>query len=180
MQMKTRYFIAALTTMALASCKQELMPQESSNAQEVAAPGATAQTPTQQTAQVTPQPQQAAAQQVMQPAQAPAKVAKGMNPPHGQPGHRCDIAVGAPLNSAPAKAAPTTTAPGAAITKQINPTALSSTPTAPGMNPPHGQPGHRCEIAVGAPLSSAPAATGVPATLAAPAVTPAPTETKTQ
>ncbi len=24
--------------------------------------------------------------------------------------------------------------------------------TAPGMNPPHGQPGHRCDIAVGAPL----------------------------
>jgi hypothetical protein len=26
-------------------------------------------------------------------------VAKGMNPQHGQAGHRCDIAVGAPLNS---------------------------------------------------------------------------------
>jgi len=25
-----------------------------------------------------------------------------LNPAHGQPGHRCDIAVGAPLNSAPA------------------------------------------------------------------------------
>src|SRR6188474_1027285 len=29
------------------------------------------------------------------------KTAEGMNPPHGQPGHRCDIAVGAPLNSPP-------------------------------------------------------------------------------
>ena len=28
-------------------------------------------------------------------AQAPVKA--GMNPAHGQPGHRCDIAVGAPL-----------------------------------------------------------------------------------
>jgi len=28
-------------------------------------------------------------------------VAPGMNPAHGQPGHRCDIAVGAPLNSKP-------------------------------------------------------------------------------
>lgn len=28
---------------------------------------------------------------------------KGLNPAHGQPGHRCDIAVGAPLNSAPAQ-----------------------------------------------------------------------------
>ena len=29
-------------------------------------------------------------------------------------------------------------------------------PTAPGMNPPHGQPGHRCDIAIGAPLNSKP------------------------
>jgi hypothetical protein len=35
----------------------------------------------------------------------------GMNPPHGQAGHRCDIAVGAPLNSPSNKdvAAPATT-----------------------------------------------------------------------
>lgn len=32
---------------------------------------------------------------------APQPVAAGMNPAHGQPGHRCDIAVGAPLNSKP-------------------------------------------------------------------------------
>ena len=30
-----------------------------------------------------------------------AATAEGMNPPHGQPGHRCDIAVGAPLDSKP-------------------------------------------------------------------------------
>ncbi len=30
-----------------------------------------------------------------------ASTAPGMNPPHGQPGHRCDIAVGAPLDSPP-------------------------------------------------------------------------------
>jgi hypothetical protein len=29
------------------------------------------------------------------------KVAPGMNPAHGQPNHRCDIAVGEPLNSKP-------------------------------------------------------------------------------
>jgi len=33
--------------------------------------------------------------------------------------------------------------------------------TAPGMNPPHGQPGHRCDIAVGAALDSKPAPTPV-------------------
>ncbi len=30
-------------------------------------------------------------------------IAPGMNPPHGQPGHRCDIPVGAPLDSPPGK-----------------------------------------------------------------------------
>ena len=62
-----------------------------------------------------------------------------LNPAHGQPGHRCDIAVGAPLSSAPA-------------TTSVN------TATAPQkLNPAHGQPGHRCDIAVGAPLNSTPA-----------------------
>jgi hypothetical protein len=88
-----------------------------------------------------------------------APTAKGMNPPHGQPGHRCDIAVGAPLNSKPAPA-PTTAQPVTA-TPTIQPTIAQQpaavTPTAPGMNPQHGQPGHRCDIAVGAPLNSAPA-----------------------
>ncbi|MBK6446410.1 MAG: hypothetical protein IPF81_14275 [Bacteroidetes bacterium] len=38
-----------------------------------------------------------------QPAAVPAsaQTATGMNPAHGQPGHRCDIAVGAPLSSPP-------------------------------------------------------------------------------
>lgn len=85
-------------------------------------------------------------------------VAPGMNPQHGQPGHRCDIAVGAPLNSPPNKtAAPVTTLPAQAPATPVNvqPTAPVTT-VAPGMNPQHGQPGHRCDIAVGAPLDSKP------------------------
>ena len=80
------------------------------------------------------------------------KTASGMNPPHGQPNHRCDIAVGAPLNSPPGKA-PSTQAkpPQVDTTPQAN-----QTQTASGMNPPHGQPNHRCDIAVGAPLNSPP------------------------
>lgn len=89
---------------------------------------------------------------------APAPTAPGMNPPHGQPGHRCDIAVGAPLSSAPAKPKTTPQA-----TAQIQPAefappvvkdaaAAANIETPPGMNPPHGQPGHVCSIAVGAPL----------------------------
>ena len=73
--------------------------------------------------------------------------AVALNPAHGMPNHRCDIAVGAPLNSAP----------------KINVTAAPrlQTPTLPlptqgayasGTNPAHGQPGHDCSIAVGAPL----------------------------
>jgi len=83
-------------------------------------------------------------------------VTAGLNPAHGQPGHRCDIAVGAPLNSAPAQAATKTTP---TVTQQpvvMNTTNTTPVKTAPGMNPPHGQPGHRCDIAVGAPLNSAP------------------------
>lgn len=73
------------------------------------------------------------------PAQAPARTqttntanAAGVtiNPPHGQPGHRCDIPVGSPL---PGAGAPMASA-------EVR------------LNPPHGQPGHRCDIPVGNPL----------------------------
>jgi hypothetical protein len=72
-----------------------------------------------------------------------------VNPAHGQPGHICSIAVGAPLSSAPADAKMTTAA--ASTTKS-------------GINPAHGQAGHRCDIAVGAPLNSAPAKTSTATT----------------
>lgn len=65
-----------------------------------------------------------------------------LNPAHGQPGHRCDIAVGAPLNSDPTPAKPA---------NQGSPLINSSSNN---LNPPHGQPGHQCGIAVGAPLNS--------------------------
>jgi hypothetical protein len=102
--------------------------------------------------------------QVVQP------TAPGMNPPHGQPNHRCDIAVGAPLNSKPASPATTT---GTTVNAQPQVT-MTEVPnkvkTAPGMNPPHGEPNHRCDIAVGAPLNSKPAApttvTTAPASIA--------------
>ncbi len=68
-----------------------------------------------------------------------------INPAHGEPGHRCDIQVGAPL-------------PGAATT--VNPAIFeASQQTAPtqqavssNLNPAHGEPGHRCDIPVGSPL----------------------------
>lgn len=65
-----------------------------------------------------------------------------LNPAHGQPGHRCDIKVGAPLNSAPAQT-------NTATPIMTNGTNSSSTGK---LNPAHGQPGHRCDIKVGDPL----------------------------
>ncbi|WP_167605303.1 hypothetical protein [Maribellus sediminis] len=101
-----------------------------------------------------------------------------LNPPHGEPGHRCDIAVGAPLNSPsanatqPEKSASITPVIPAANTAnttikpstgQVGPTIenlktftpskpINSSGQALVKNPPHGQPGHRCDIPVGDPL----------------------------
>jgi len=86
---------------------------------------------------------------------------KGLNPEHGKPGHRCDIAVGMPLNTPAGKtAAPTAPAP----TVQTM-TAPATTPVAAPinmgvptgnakLNPAHGQPGHDCAVQVGAPLKN--------------------------
>jgi hypothetical protein len=91
----------------------------------------------------------------------PVVTKAGMNPPHGQPGHRCDIKVGEPLST---PVAANTAKPGTANTKQISiPTSNNPTPfvldpdaaktvTAPGTNPPHGEEGHQCGIPVGAEL----------------------------
>lgn len=98
----------------------------------------------------------------------------GMNPPHGQPNHRCDIAVGAPLNSAPTKAIATQTQ---STASNIKPAAVPSV-VAPGMNPPHGQPNHRCDIAVGAPLNSAPVSKVAPAAITGPVQIASPTTIK--
>jgi hypothetical protein len=84
---------------------------------------------------------------IEQPAiQAQPAATAALNPEHGKPGHRCDIAVGAPLNS-PAANQSTAPAPPAPI--------LSSPANAGGsvsLNPPHGEPGHDCAIPVGQPL----------------------------
>jgi hypothetical protein len=90
-----------------------------------------------------------------------AKTAKGMNPAHGLPNHRCDIPVGAPL-STPAGKQPAVQQPVVqqqpvqTVTSQPQPVVTQSpVVTAPGMNPPHGQPGHDCSIEVGKPLKKA-------------------------
>ena len=79
------------------------------------------------------------------------KVAPGMNPAHGEPGHRCDISVGAPLNSPPGNTvAP---APQQPVMPAAAPTpAPVANPMNLAVNPVHGEPGHSCAIAVGAPF----------------------------
>jgi hypothetical protein len=69
-----------------------------------------------------------------------------LNPAHGQPGHRCDLAVGAPLPSAE-KNNTTVTAP-------VKPSEVKLTEIKPALNPAHGEPGHRCDLQVGAPLNT--------------------------
>jgi hypothetical protein len=61
-----------------------------------------------------------------------------LNPKHGDPGHRCDLPVGAPLNGSTANSAPIMSTQQPAASQRLN--------------PKHGDPGHRCDLPVGAPL----------------------------
>lgn len=72
-----------------------------------------------------------------------------LNPAHGQPGHDCAIAVGAPLDGSGGQAQPSLAPTVAQPATQVNTQAAAP---ANGINPPHGQPGHDCAVAVGAPL----------------------------
>ena len=86
------------------------------------------------------------------------KLGVQLNPAHGQPGHRCDIYVGQPIDAKPVpaltKGATTTTPTPAPQTVSVG--TPQPVKTLPGMNPPHGEPGHRCDITVGQPLNSKP------------------------
>jgi hypothetical protein len=97
-----------------------------------------------------------------------------LNPAHGQPGHDCAIAVGAPLkNQSGTTSIQTATQPSQITTQPAQattqPVQVSQTTTAPPpgivpisqpaagqvkLNPAHGQPGHDCAIAVGQPLKN--------------------------
>ncbi len=169
----TLYSLLAIS-IALASCKKEEEETEAvttTKQQPIFIPPVENKIRTENYVQPTQQantPVQNASQMT---AQTPVITKPGMNPPHGQTGHRCDIAVGAPLNSPPGKPAKSGANPGqvgftqTSITTPTptsaptgNPELLkTNTPivTAPGMNPPHGQEGHRCDIAVGQPLQKA-------------------------
>ncbi|OOV19721.1 hypothetical protein [Flavobacterium sp. LM4] len=153
--MNSKIYISSIIIASLAfiSCKKELEVQENTSTSELIRLGLAKDT------------SKTAAPVAQAPATNPNTVlgeTKGLNPAHGQPGHRCDIAVGAPLNSAPTQQGQTVTTQ-SAQTVQVNPgqpkvvttTAVAQpVKVAKGMNPSHGQPGHRCDIPVGAPLNS--------------------------
>ena len=83
-----------------------------------------------------------------------------LNPAHGQPFHRCDIQVGAPIDSAPQQNPAPQMAPQQSSNSNFNtsPIAPAAAPVQatgpkPALNPAHGQPHHRCDLQVGAPLT---------------------------
>jgi hypothetical protein len=151
--MSTKIFLSLLFTSSLfvTACKKELEPQESFTTS--AAPTTIAETgnKTTATAANTGQIQQNITPNAT--LNTTLNTTSGMNPAHGQPGHRCDIAVGAPLNPAANKTVSTQAT--AQVTQPVS-TVVQPTQTtiAPGTNPPHGQPGHRCDIKTGEPLNS--------------------------
>jgi hypothetical protein len=155
--MKTKY-ISSLLLLSLLftfSCKKELVPQESSGISNPATTeNGSESTVVSSATNVNP------TQSVPIPQQNSNINASALNPPHGQAGHRCDIAVGAALNSPPNKAISKSTVTNSVQNPQvptiIKPNVTTAVVTKPGMNPPHGQTGHRCDVAVGAPLNSAP------------------------
>lgn len=177
--MKKILFSFAVVSLLFVSCKKETAAEEATTetttdttsvatdatATAVApvtpnAAGTNPNTIMNQTPPTTTMTQTVTPQMLNQQAAKPVKVGPGMNPSHGQPGHRCDIAVGAPLNSPAGKAGVT---PQPAQASSVPAQSIMTTPppaaanvvTAPGMNPPHGQAGHDCAVAVGAPLPKA-------------------------
>lgn len=70
------------------------------------------------------------------------------NPAHGQPNHRCDISVGASLDT-PVKTPPAVNAAEVTPAPQAP---VAQTTGIPTKNPAHGLPYHKCELAVGADL----------------------------
>lgn len=162
--MKINYIPSLLisTSILFLSCKKELDPQDSvvtnSNSQTESAPISPSETGLTTAAPVNSAVNQQITTQTTPVNTPTATTLPGMNPPHGQANHRCDIAVGAPLNSPIKKAAPATTVSTPTVSTPVTttPAILNSnttpTITQPGMNPPHGQAGHLCSVAVGAPL----------------------------
>lgn len=67
-----------------------------------------------------------------------------VNPPHGMPGHSCDVPDGAPLPEVSIQN-------GSPVQTEVQNIPVDAN-NGLKINPAHGMPGHRCDIAVGAPI----------------------------
>jgi len=155
-----KVFSFALMALFFASCQNATENETAEISSESTTETAVVPVPAEEPVTLNPVSGETTAPAAATPAAAPAagnpqgKVA--LNPEHGQPNHRCDIPVGAPLNS------PAGTPPPAAAAVNPAPAMAQPQPSAPAtaqpasgqrLNPPHGQPGHSCDVAVGAPLN---------------------------
>lgn len=81
-----------------------------------------------------------------------------LNPAHGEPGHRCEIPVGAPLDGSGQASNTVTMPPSSSIVMPPTADPLMAPVTSPvaggsgRLNPAHGEPGHDCAVPVGSPL----------------------------
>ena len=153
--MKKKLFLSLLiSALFLISCKKDEETKITEETKQTAEPMTGEQWLKQRIGQPQVQPAQTQQTQQTNPTQTPP----GMNPPHGQPGHKCEIPVGAPLDTKPTKAQPQVTPqvvnqkPAEQPQMKINTNAGAATISRAKINPPHGQEGHRCDVAVGAPL----------------------------
>lgn len=169
--MKSFYYTLCAAAFTLISCKNNAEETSKADPRLITPEQAAAAMQTQNAPQ--PAPQQHNLFHENNTTSTPS-MAAGINPAHGQPNHRCDIAVGAPLNSVANGSATTAQPANTQVQPQmqtVTQTATSKTVTPKGMNPPHGEKGHRCDIAVGQPLNSKPAAAVTTTTVATPAAT---------
>ncbi|SKB49673.1 hypothetical protein SAMN05660776_1409 [Salegentibacter holothuriorum] len=67
-----------------------------------------------------------------------------VNPPHGEPGHRCDMPVGASLTGANSTSN---------TQQEMTSSPIRVKGDKPTKNPPHGEPYHDCSIPVGGELN---------------------------
>ncbi len=91
------------------------------------------------------------------PVEGQAPLGAQLNPAHGEPGHRCEIPVGAPLDGSGAAPTTVTMPPASAVTMPPGASPVASPVTTPvsgsgKLNPAHGEPGHDCAVPVGSPL----------------------------
>lgn len=157
------------STVFLIACQEE---QKATTTETTPAPTTTEVPTTTPAITTSPANEEATPASAATPAGTPPK----LNPPHGQPFHKCEIPVGAPLDGSAAAPGTTAAAPASEpksffkaaqateqtapqtppnvqqVTPQTNQTATADVGTKPKLNPAHGQPFHRCDIAVGAPL----------------------------